>query len=280
MPTAPSLQRATRQALARLGLRPRRRLGQSFLVAAAVVERIVDVADVRGKRGRRDRSGPRRTVGCAFSVGIAARSRGDRPAAIRSPAGSLHDRDSRAGRQCRRAGCRLRGSSRGSRRCRRRRQSSIQRRHADPPSLARGGPPLRAAGADAATRGRRADRRRAGEQAVRYPERVDGALWRSPHRVPGSAECLRASTQGRLRDRHDRAPRTSRAYSIADPKRFRDVVRGSLRQATKDATRRARGVGHCEPRSRPRASIPSRRGETLSLEEFAAIANLLTAGTR
>jgi 16S rRNA (adenine1518-N6/adenine1519-N6)-dimethyltransferase len=47
--TEPSLQRATRQALDRLGVRPRRRLGQSFLVAPAVVARIADVADVRGK---------------------------------------------------------------------------------------------------------------------------------------------------------------------------------------------------------------------------------------
>jgi 16S rRNA (adenine1518-N6/adenine1519-N6)-dimethyltransferase len=49
VPNAPSLPRATRQALDQLGVRPRRRLGQSFLVAPAVVERIVDTADVRGK---------------------------------------------------------------------------------------------------------------------------------------------------------------------------------------------------------------------------------------
>jgi 16S rRNA (adenine1518-N6/adenine1519-N6)-dimethyltransferase len=47
--TEPSLQRTTRQTLDRLGVRPRRRLGQSFLVAPAVVARIVDAADVRGK---------------------------------------------------------------------------------------------------------------------------------------------------------------------------------------------------------------------------------------
>jgi 16S rRNA (adenine1518-N6/adenine1519-N6)-dimethyltransferase len=45
----PSPQRATREALERLGVRPTRRLGQSFLVAPTVVRRIVDVADVRGK---------------------------------------------------------------------------------------------------------------------------------------------------------------------------------------------------------------------------------------
>jgi 16S rRNA (adenine1518-N6/adenine1519-N6)-dimethyltransferase len=45
----PSPHHATREALERLGVRPTRRLGQSFLVAPAVVRRIVGVADVRGK---------------------------------------------------------------------------------------------------------------------------------------------------------------------------------------------------------------------------------------
>src|SRR5262245_10420262 len=44
-----SPRRTTREALERLGVRPMRRLGQSFLVAPAVARRIVAVADVRGK---------------------------------------------------------------------------------------------------------------------------------------------------------------------------------------------------------------------------------------
>jgi 16S rRNA (adenine1518-N6/adenine1519-N6)-dimethyltransferase len=44
-----SPQQVTREALERLGVRPARRLGQSFLVAPSVARRIVDIADVRGK---------------------------------------------------------------------------------------------------------------------------------------------------------------------------------------------------------------------------------------
>ena len=49
MAAAESLHRRTRDTLARLGVRPRRRLGQNFLVASPVVERIVAAADVGGR---------------------------------------------------------------------------------------------------------------------------------------------------------------------------------------------------------------------------------------
>ncbi|HSD10899.1 MAG TPA: 16S rRNA (adenine(1518)-N(6)/adenine(1519)-N(6))-dimethyltransferase RsmA [Candidatus Binatia bacterium] len=46
---AQSLHRRTRDALGRLGVQPRRRLGQNFLVASPVVERIVAVARAAGR---------------------------------------------------------------------------------------------------------------------------------------------------------------------------------------------------------------------------------------
>ena len=49
MSAGESLHRHTRKTLDRLGVRPRRRLGQNFLVASPVVERIVAVAGVAGR---------------------------------------------------------------------------------------------------------------------------------------------------------------------------------------------------------------------------------------
>jgi len=49
MSAAESLHRRTRDTLDRLGVRPRRRLGQNFLVASPVVERIIAVAGAAGK---------------------------------------------------------------------------------------------------------------------------------------------------------------------------------------------------------------------------------------
>jgi 16S rRNA (adenine1518-N6/adenine1519-N6)-dimethyltransferase len=49
MSEAESLHRRTRETLGRLGVRPRRRLGQNFLIAAPVVERIVSAARATGR---------------------------------------------------------------------------------------------------------------------------------------------------------------------------------------------------------------------------------------
>jgi 16S rRNA (adenine1518-N6/adenine1519-N6)-dimethyltransferase len=49
MPDAGSLHRRTRDTLGRLGVRPRRSLGQNFLVASPVVERIVAAARATGR---------------------------------------------------------------------------------------------------------------------------------------------------------------------------------------------------------------------------------------
>jgi len=49
MTTARSLHSRTREALDRLQVRPRRSLGQNFLVAAPVVDRIVDAAGAKGR---------------------------------------------------------------------------------------------------------------------------------------------------------------------------------------------------------------------------------------
>jgi 16S rRNA (adenine1518-N6/adenine1519-N6)-dimethyltransferase len=49
MPDAGSLHRRTRDTLGRLGVRPRRSLGQNFLVASPVVERIVAAAGATGR---------------------------------------------------------------------------------------------------------------------------------------------------------------------------------------------------------------------------------------
>ena len=49
MPDAASLHRRTRDTLGRLGVRPRRSLGQNFLVASPVVERIVAAARATGR---------------------------------------------------------------------------------------------------------------------------------------------------------------------------------------------------------------------------------------
>ena len=49
MPDAESLHRRTRDTLGRLGVRPRRSLGQNFLVASPVVERIVAAARATGR---------------------------------------------------------------------------------------------------------------------------------------------------------------------------------------------------------------------------------------
>ena len=49
MSAAESLHRRTRESLDRLGVRPRKRLGQNFLVAAPVVERIVEIARPAGR---------------------------------------------------------------------------------------------------------------------------------------------------------------------------------------------------------------------------------------
>jgi 16S rRNA (adenine1518-N6/adenine1519-N6)-dimethyltransferase len=64
--------------------------------------------------------------------------------------------------------------------------------------------------------------------------------------------------------------------AIADPRRFRDVVRGAFGQRRKTL----RGaLDRLATRSQIEAAgiDPKRRGETLSLEEFAAIANRLAA---
>src|SRR5437867_12306964 len=49
MSEAKSLHRHTRETLGRLGLRPRRRLGQNFLVASRIVEQIVAAARATGR---------------------------------------------------------------------------------------------------------------------------------------------------------------------------------------------------------------------------------------
>lgn len=49
MSAAESLHRRTRDALERLGVRPRRGLGQNFLIASPVVDRIVETAAPRGR---------------------------------------------------------------------------------------------------------------------------------------------------------------------------------------------------------------------------------------
>jgi 16S rRNA (adenine1518-N6/adenine1519-N6)-dimethyltransferase len=64
--------------------------------------------------------------------------------------------------------------------------------------------------------------------------------------------------------------------AIADPRRFRDVVRGAFGQRRK-TLRGALGRVAAASQIEAAGIDPGRRGETLSLEEFAAIANRLAA---
>jgi 16S rRNA (adenine1518-N6/adenine1519-N6)-dimethyltransferase len=271
----PSPQHATREALERLGVRPTRRLGQSFLVAPAVVRRIVDVADVRGKtvveigpglgalsdelaataselvlveidRRLSDRLRERysgaphvRVVNAdALAVDFAALLDG------RDGAVAIGNLPYSVGTQI--LLCLLEARPHFARLVLMLQREVAQRIVASP-----GTKPYGTLSVWTALRG-----------DARIAFRVSAGAF-----VPRPKVDSAVVTIALLRE-----PRVA----IADPRRFRDVVRGAFGQRRK--TLRAALARLAAASQIEAAGIdPGRRGETLSLDEFAAIANLLAA---
>jgi 16S rRNA (adenine1518-N6/adenine1519-N6)-dimethyltransferase len=278
VPTAPSLHRATRQALNRLGLHPRRRLGQSFLVAPLVVERILDAADARGK------------VVVEIGPGLGALSDALVASASRLVLVEIDPRLSDRLRERYAAAAHVRVVS----------ADALDVDFADllgdaAGAVAVGNLPY-SVGTQILLRLLEARRlfarlvlmlqREVAERIVAPPgSKPYGTLsvWTALYgdarialRVPPSAFVPRPKVESAIvRIELRSEPRVS----IGDPAGFRAVVRAAFGRRRK--TLRGALAGMATASQIEAAGIdPTRRGETLSLAEFAAIANLLTAGAR
>ena len=278
MPAAPSLRRTTREALERLGVRPRRRLGQSFLVAPAVVQRIVEVADVRGKR--------------VVEIGPGLGTLSDALAAVASEI-ALVEIDPRMAdglRERYAAAAHVRVVD----------ADALDVDFADllggsQDAVAVGNLPY-SAGTQILLRLLEARRfftrlvlmlqREVAERIVAGPgTKAYGTLsvWTALYgearialRVPSGAFLPRPKVESAV---VTIALRGEPRVHIADEEQFRDVVRGAFgqrRKTLRGALARMATADQIEA-----AGIdPKRRGETLTLGEFAAIANLLAGGAR
>jgi 16S rRNA (adenine1518-N6/adenine1519-N6)-dimethyltransferase len=278
VPTVPSHPRATREALERLGIRPTRRLGQCFLVAPAIAQRIVDLAEVRGKN--------------VVEIGPGLGALSDALAAVAADL-VLVEID-------RRLSDRLRERYGAAGNVRVVNADALEvdfaaLLHGRGGGIAVGNLPY-SVGSQILLRLLAARssfarlvlmlQREVAERVVAAPgTRAYGTLsvWTA---LQGEARIAMRVSSGAFmpRPKVDSAIVTIALHSephiaIADRSRFHDVVRGAFGQRRKTL----RGaLAHLASASQIEAAgiDPRRRGETLSLEEFAAIANLLAAEAR